>query len=34
METYVRAVEQQVLAAPADWVWMYKRWKYRKPLYE
>ncbi len=34
MEAYVRAVEQQVLAAPGDWVWMYKRWKYRKPLYE
>ncbi|MFQ5644837.1 MAG: lysophospholipid acyltransferase family protein, partial [Thiogranum sp.] len=34
MDAYIRAVERQVLAAPQDWVWMYKRWKYRKSLYE
>ncbi|HQU15311.1 MAG: lysophospholipid acyltransferase family protein [Gammaproteobacteria bacterium] len=33
VEVYVRAVERQVRAAPHDWLWMYKKWKYRKPLY-
>jgi len=30
MERYIRAVEQQVRDNPEDWLWMYKRWKYRK----
>jgi len=30
METYVQAVEKQVRAAPQDWLWFYKRWKYRR----
>ncbi len=34
MDRYIKAVEKQVLEAPQDWVWMYKRWKYRKSLYE
>lgn len=34
MDEYIRAVEQQVLQAPQDWVWMYKRWKHKRPLYE
>ncbi len=34
MDTYIKAVERQVLAAPQDWLWMYKRWKYRKSVYE
>jgi len=34
MDAYIKAVERQVLAAPQDWIWMYKRWKYRKSLYE
>ena len=29
MECYIRRVEAQVRAAPADWLWVYKRWKYR-----
>lgn len=33
MQPYVQAVEQQILAAPQDWFWLYKRWKYPKPLY-
>jgi len=28
MARYVRTVEQQVLASPQDWLWVYKRWKY------
>ena len=34
MDAYIKAVEKQVLEAPQDWVWMYKRWKYRKSMYE
>ena len=34
MDSYIRAVEKQVLEAPQDWVWMYKRWKYRRSMYE
>jgi KDO2-lipid IV(A) lauroyltransferase len=30
MERYIRCVEAQVRAAPEDWLWMYKRWKYRR----
>jgi KDO2-lipid IV(A) lauroyltransferase len=31
MQPYVRALEQQIGAAPADWFWLYKRWKYSRP---
>ncbi|HED19138.1 MAG TPA: hypothetical protein ENI74_06510, partial [Gammaproteobacteria bacterium] len=34
MDIYIKAVEEQVLEAPQDWVWMYKRWKYRKSMYD
>jgi KDO2-lipid IV(A) lauroyltransferase len=33
MERYVRTLESQIRSAPQDWVWIYKRWKYRKPVY-
>ena len=33
MERYIRALEDQIRAAPQDWVWVYKRWKYRKSVY-
>jgi KDO2-lipid IV(A) lauroyltransferase len=33
MPAYVSALEAQIRAAPQDWFWLYKRWKYRKPLY-
>jgi len=32
-ERYVRLVEEQIRAAPADWPWSHKRWKLKKPLY-
>jgi Kdo2-lipid IVA lauroyltransferase/acyltransferase len=32
-ERYVRRVERQIRAAPADWPWSHKRWKLRRPLY-
>lgn len=31
-ERYARAVEQQVRAAPADWMWLHRRWKLPPPL--
>ena len=34
MDSYIKAVEKQVLKAPQDWVWMYKRWKYQRSMYE
>ncbi len=34
MARYVRAVEAQVRAAPQDWLWVYKRWKYARGLYD
>ena len=32
-DRYVRCVETQIQAAPADWPWSHKRWRLRKPLY-
>lgn len=31
---YVHAVEKQILEAPADWLWMHRRWKRQRPMYE
>jgi KDO2-lipid IV(A) lauroyltransferase len=33
LRPYVKAVERQIRSAPQDWFWLYKRWKYKKPLY-
>jgi KDO2-lipid IV(A) lauroyltransferase len=32
-ERYARACEQDVLDSPADWLWSYRRWRLKKPLY-
>jgi Kdo2-lipid IVA lauroyltransferase/acyltransferase len=32
-ERYARACEADVRAHPADWLWSYRRWKLKKPLY-
>ena len=32
-ERYARACELDVLKSPADWLWTYRRWKLKKPLY-
>lgn len=32
-ERYVRVAEAHIVQHPADWLWMYRKWKYRKPLY-
>lgn len=34
MEPYIQAVEKQIIDAPQDWFWAYKRWKHRKPAQE
>jgi Kdo2-lipid IVA lauroyltransferase/acyltransferase len=32
-ESYARACEIEVLKSPADWLWSYRRWRLKKPLY-
>jgi len=32
-ERYARACESDVLKNPADWLWSYRRWRLKKPLY-
>jgi Kdo2-lipid IVA lauroyltransferase/acyltransferase len=32
-ERYARLNEKDVLKQPADWLWSYRRWKLKKPLY-
>ena len=32
-ERYARASERDVLDHPADWLWSYRRWRLKKPLY-
>jgi KDO2-lipid IV(A) lauroyltransferase len=32
-ERYARACEIDVLKSPADWLWSYRRWRLKKPLY-
>jgi Kdo2-lipid IVA lauroyltransferase/acyltransferase len=32
-ERYARACEIDVLDHPADWLWSYRRWRLKKPLY-
>jgi lauroyl/myristoyl acyltransferase len=32
-ERYARACEADVLNSPADWLWSYRRWRLKKPLY-
>ena len=33
VERYVRVLEEVVRRAPEDWLWVYNKWKYKKPLY-
>jgi KDO2-lipid IV(A) lauroyltransferase len=33
IESYVRAAEAHIARHPADWLWIYRKWKYKKPLY-
>lgn len=33
VEAYVRLLEQEIRTSPADWLWIHRKWKYRKPPY-
>lgn len=33
VERYVRLLEAEIHRSPADWLWIHRKWKYRKPLY-
>ena len=33
IERYARALENEIRASPADWLWTERKWKYAKPLY-
>jgi len=33
IERYARVAEAHIARYPADWLWMYRKWKYKKPLY-
>jgi KDO2-lipid IV(A) lauroyltransferase len=33
IERYARVAEAHIEKYPADWLWMYRKWKYKKPLY-
>ncbi len=33
IECYARALEDEIRASPADWLWIHRKWKYAKPLY-
>jgi len=34
INAYVQAVEQQILDTPEDWLWMHRRWKRQRSMYE
>jgi KDO2-lipid IV(A) lauroyltransferase len=33
IERYARALEAEIRASPADWLWVERKWKYAKPVY-
>jgi len=33
VERYARMLESEIRRSPADWLWLHRKWKYRKPLY-
>ncbi|MFO1323459.1 MAG: hypothetical protein U1F15_05280 [Burkholderiales bacterium] len=33
VERYARMLEDEIRRSPADWLWLHRKWKYRKPLY-
>lgn len=33
IERYARAAEAHIARYPADWLWMYRKWKYKKGIY-
>ena len=33
IKRYVQVADNHIRQYPADWLWMYRKWKYKKPLY-
>ena len=33
VERYARMLEAEIRRSPADWLWLHRKWKYKKPLY-
>jgi lauroyl/myristoyl acyltransferase len=33
IERYAREVEAQIIASPTDFLWLHRKWKYKKPAY-
>ena len=33
VERYARMLEEEIRKSPADWLWLHRKWKYRKPIY-
>lgn len=33
VERYARMLEEEIRRSPADWLWLHRKWKYRKPIY-
>ena len=33
VERYARMLEEEIRRSPADWLWLHRKWKYKKPLY-
>jgi KDO2-lipid IV(A) lauroyltransferase len=33
VERYARTLEEEIRRSPADWLWLHRKWKYKKPLY-
>jgi KDO2-lipid IV(A) lauroyltransferase len=33
VERYARVLEEEIHRSPADWLWLHRKWKYKKPLY-
>jgi len=33
-DRFAAAVEQQILEQPEGWLWVHRRWKYPKPMYD
>jgi len=33
VERYARTLEEEIRRSPADWLWLHRKWKYRKPIY-
>jgi KDO2-lipid IV(A) lauroyltransferase len=33
VERYARMLEEEIRRSPADWLWLHRKWKYKRPIY-